>query len=100
MDTEFVDDPDRHRFELRSGVEVIGFIDYQLASSTIVLVHTEVDEAHSGEGHAATLARSALDEARSRGLRVVPTCPYVASYIRKHPEYADLVERHRDLDRT
>ena len=32
-----------------------------------------------------------LDEARSRGLRVVPTCPYVASYIRKHPEYADLV---------
>ena len=82
MDTEFVDDPDRHRFELRSGEEVIGFIDYQLASRVIVLVHTEVDEA------------------RSRGLRVVPTCPYVASYIRKHPEYADLVERRPDLDRT
>jgi predicted GNAT family acetyltransferase len=95
VDTEFVDNADLHRFELRSGQEVIGFIDYQLASSTIVLVHTEVDEAHSGEGHAATLARSALDEARARGLRVVPTCPYVASYVRKHPEYADLVERRR-----
>ena len=95
MDTEFVDDPDAHRFELRSGEEVLGFIDYQLGSHTIVLVHTEVDEAHSGQGYAATLARSALDEARSRGLRVVPSCPYVASYIRKHPEYADLVERPR-----
>jgi predicted GNAT family acetyltransferase len=90
-----VDNPDVHRFELRSGEEVLGFIDYQLATGTIVLVHTEVDEAHSGKGYAATLARSALDEARSRGLRVVPSCPNVASYIRKHPEYADLVERPR-----
>ena len=79
---------------------MIGFLDYELATGVIALVHTEVDDAHSGEGHAATLARSALDEARSRGLRVVPTCPYVASYIRKHPEYADLVERRPDLDRT
>ena len=100
MDTEFVDDPDRHRFELRSGEEVIGFIDYQLASSTIVLVHTEVDPAHNGQGHAATLARGALDDARSRGLRVVPSCSYVASYVRKHPEYAGLVERDTDLDRA
>lgn len=95
MDTEFVDNADMHRFELRSGEEVLGFIDYQLASSAIVLVHTEVDETHSGKGYAATLARSALEDARSRGLRVVPTCPYVASYIKKHPEYADLVERDR-----
>jgi predicted GNAT family acetyltransferase len=100
VDTEFVDDPDRHRFDLRSGEEVIGFLDYQLATSVIALVHIEVDEAHNGQGHAATLARSALDEARSRGLRVVPTCPYVASYVRKHPEYADLVERPRQRDRA
>ena len=51
----------------------------------------QVDEAYSGQGHAGTLARSALDDARSRGLSVVPSCPYVASYIEKHPEYADLV---------
>ena len=95
MDTEFVDNPDLSRFELRAAEEVLGFIDYQLATNAIVLVHTEVDEAHSGKGYAATLARSALEDARSRGLRVVPTCPYVASYVRKHPEYADLVERPR-----
>ena len=57
----------------------------------IRLVHTEVLPAFSGQGHAATLARSALDDARARGLTVRPDCPYVASYIEKHPEYADLV---------
>ena len=91
MDIVFVDSPDHHRYELRSGDEVVGFIVYRLGDGVIDLVHTEVDPAHSGQGHAATLARGALDDARSRGLNVVPSCPYVASYIQKHPEYADLV---------
>jgi len=90
---EFADHPDARRYELRSGEEVVGFVDYRLAGDVITLVHTEVDPAHSGRGHAATLARGALDDARSRGLAVVPSCPYVASYIDKHPEYADLVAR-------
>ena len=54
-------------------------------------MHTEVLPAFSGQGHAATLARGALDDARSRGLAVRPDCPYVASYIAKHEDYADLV---------
>ena len=91
MDIVFVDSPDHHRYELRSGDEVIGLIAYRLADGVITLVHTEVDPAHEGQGHAATLARGALDDARSRGLRVVPSCPYVASYVEKHPEYADLI---------
>ena len=91
MDIVFVDSPDHHRYELRAGHEVVGFLVYRLGDSVITLVHTEVDPAHSGQGHAATLARGALDDARSRGLAVVPSCPYVASYIEKHPEYADLV---------
>jgi predicted GNAT family acetyltransferase len=91
VDTDFVDLPDHHRYELRSGDEVVGLITYQLDGDVISLVHTEVDPAHEGEGHAGTLARGALDDARSRGRRVVPSCPYVASYIEKHPDYADLV---------
>jgi predicted GNAT family acetyltransferase len=92
MDTVFVDSPDRHRYELRSGDELIGIVTYRLGEDVITLVHTEVDPAHEGEGHASTLARGALDDARSRGLRVVPSCSYVASYVEKHPEYADLVD--------
>lgn len=92
MNIEFVDHPDAHRFELRTGDELVGFMDYHLSEGVIDLVHTEVDPAHSGQGHAATLTRGALDEARSRRLSVVPSCPYVASYIGKHPDYADLVK--------
>ncbi|WP_374454113.1 GNAT family N-acetyltransferase [Nocardioides sp.] len=92
MDIKFADAPDRSRYELTAGDTLIGFIDYRLHGDVITMVHTEVDEAYSGQGHAGTLARSALDDARSRGLSVVPSCPYVAAYIRKHQEYADLVK--------
>lgn len=91
MDIEFSDAPDRHRYELRSADELIGIVAYHLDGDAITLVHTEVDPAHEGQGHAATLAGGALDDARSRGLRVVPSCPYIASYVEKHPEYADLL---------
>jgi uncharacterized protein len=37
--------------------------------------------------------RGALDDMRARGLKVAPVCPFVAAYIRRHPEYADLVGR-------
>ena len=91
MTIEFADNTDAHRFELRSGDEVLGFLVYRLASDHITLVHTEVDPAHGGHGYAGQLAKGALDAARERGLAVVPSCPYVASYIEKHQEYADLV---------
>ena len=91
MDPVFSDAPERQRFELHVGEELVGFIDYLLDGDTITLVHTEVDPAHGGQGHGAVLARGALDAARERGLSVRPTCPFVAAYIGKHPEYADLV---------
>jgi predicted GNAT family acetyltransferase len=90
VDTEFIDAPDHHRYELRSGDELVGFIDYRVHGDLIRLLHTEVLPAFNGQGHAGTLARSALDDARTRGLSVDPVCPYVAAYIDKHPEYADL----------
>lgn len=91
MDTEFIDAPDHHRYELRAGDVLVGFVDYRLRGDVIHLVHTEVLPAFNGQGHAATLARSALDDARTRGLRVHPDCPYVAAWVAKHPGYADLV---------
>ncbi|WP_210651041.1 GNAT family N-acetyltransferase [Nocardioides sp. SYSU D00065] len=91
MDTELKDAADQHRFELWSGDELIGVLAYRLDGDALELVHTEVAPEHGGRGHAATLVRGALDEARARGLAVVPSCSYVASYVEEHPEYADLV---------
>ncbi|MDE9366601.1 GNAT family N-acetyltransferase [Luteipulveratus sp. YIM 133132] len=57
-----------------------------------VFFHTEVDQAYSGQGLASRLVTYALDDTRSDGLRVVPVCPYVKSFVEKHDEYADLVD--------
>ncbi|MEO7712174.1 MAG: GNAT family N-acetyltransferase [Gemmatimonadaceae bacterium] len=55
------------------------------------LVHTEVPPAVEGQGIGMSLARAALEHARTQNVQVIPTCPFVKAYIGKHPEYADLV---------
>jgi len=66
-------------------------ISYHLAPGVISLDHTYVSPAIQRHGVAARLTREALDFARAEGLRVIPACSYVADYLRKHPEYQDLV---------
>jgi predicted GNAT family acetyltransferase len=64
---------------------------YRRFPGRIVFDHTEVPEPLEGQGLAAKLSRVALDFARANHLRVIPLCPYVSAFIRKHPEYQDLV---------
>lgn len=80
----------QQRFELVvDGARAL--LTYHRFPDRIALLHTEVPQPFEGHGLAAKLSRSALDFARANGLRVVPLCPYVSSFIRKHPEYQDLV---------
>ncbi|WP_066657745.1 MULTISPECIES: GNAT family N-acetyltransferase [unclassified Sphingomonas] len=84
------DNAERHRFE----VVVDGHLaraEYAVSGDVITFTHTIVPPALEGRGIASRLIRHALSEARARGLRVVPQCPFVAAYIRKHPEWADLL---------
>ena len=70
----------------------LAFIRYERRDdNSIIFIHTEVPEALEGHGIAAKMAKTALDDARARHLAVIPLCPYVASYIRRHPDYADMV---------
>lgn len=79
-----------HRFEATvDGLRSL--LAYRLFPDRIVLHHTEVPPPIEGHGIAAKLTRAALDFARSHHLRVVPLCPYVSSFVRKHREYQDLV---------
>ena len=80
-----------HRYEAFVGDDLAGFITYRTEPGRVVLVHTETEQGFQGQGIGAALAAWALDDARARGLAVTPLCPFVASYIRHHPEYADLV---------
>jgi predicted GNAT family acetyltransferase len=69
----------------------LAILEYQRSISRVTLTHTEVPTALEGRGVGSALARFALDDARTRGLEVVPTCPFVAAYIRRHPEYLEIV---------
>lgn len=92
-DTTVVDNAAELRYELRLGDEVVGEIRYATEPGLVFLIHTEVAESMEGKGLGAVLVEGALDDVRARSLRVVPVCPFVAAYVRRHPEYADLVEK-------
>jgi uncharacterized protein len=87
------DNPDRLRYQLLVDGEVVGEILYRRNDDAIALVHTEVSPALEGRGLASTLVAGALDDLRARRMHVVPICPFVRAYVRRHPEYADLVVR-------
>jgi predicted GNAT family acetyltransferase len=75
------------RFEIELEGEV-GVLDYEVADGRMIMPHTEVPVAHRGRGYGEMLARAALDYAREQSLRPVPICPFVRSFIARHPEYA------------
>ncbi|HTU72358.1 MAG TPA: GNAT family N-acetyltransferase [Trebonia sp.] len=85
------DNPQESRFEILVGGERAGLARYQLRGQVLSLTHTEVDPRFQGLGLASKLARAVLDQARERGLAVLPYCPYTRSWIARHPEYTDLV---------
>jgi predicted GNAT family acetyltransferase len=96
-DVRVSDVPERSRFEARIGADLVGFSAYERRGNVVVFTHTEVDDAHEGEGVGGELARAALDDVRRRGLRVIARCPFVAAWIQRHPDYADLLA-HRPAD--
>jgi uncharacterized protein len=92
---EVRDDPEHDRYRVLVDGEPAGFAAYRRRPDRLALVHTEVDGRYKGQGVGAALARGVLDDARRRGLRITPLCPFLAGFIRDHPEYADLVAEGR-----
>lgn len=90
-DEVVADDPARGRYELRVAGKVAGFVTYRAGPGKVTLVHTEIEPEHEGQGLGSRLARATLDDIRAKGLRVEPRCPFMSGYIRRHPEYGDLL---------
>ncbi len=90
MDIKVQLNPQAKRFE--TTVEGISaFLTYTLEEKVLTLLHTEVPPALEGRGIGSRLAGSALDYARQQDLKVVAKCSFVAKYIERHQEYADLL---------
>ena len=86
---EVVHEPDNNRFAVHVDGET-SVLDYHLSADKVVFTHTGVPTALGGRGIGSRLVKAGLDWAREQGLRVRPLCPFVSSYIQRHPEYADL----------
>ena len=90
-DVRVVDNPAEEVYELWAGDAPAGRIVYRVRGEAIALLHTEVSEEFEGHGLGSTLVAGALDDIRERGLRLIPICPFVRSYLERHPEQADVV---------
>lgn len=89
---EVRDNPSEHRFEIHDDGKLAGFARYVRRPGRIFFVHTEIDPAFEGRGLGSQLASAALDATRATGERIVPLCPFIASYVERHPEYAELID--------
>lgn len=87
-------DPASSRYVLTIDGEQKGELDYIATEATIEIPHTVVDPSLRGSGLGAKLVQESLDDIRdSTELRVIPTCPFVATWLLKHPDYAQLTRR-------
>lgn len=93
---EITDAADESRYEARIDGELAGILEYIVKHNRIALSHTEVLPAFEGRGVASKLAKFGLDEARRRELGVIVTCPFVRSYVQRHPEELDIVKAGMD----
>lgn len=91
MDVRVTDNPEEDRYEAFADGELAGCTVYRLRPGRISFVHTEIEDRFEGHGIGSKLVAEALDDARRRGLGVLPFCPFVNAFIERHREYVDLV---------
>lgn len=74
------------RFEIRIGRDV-AFVEYLQAGNNIVFSHTEVPVKFEGQGIGNKLAKYVLDYGVEKGYEIQALCPFIAAYVKRHPEY-------------
>jgi hypothetical protein len=91
--TEVHDAPERSRYEATVDGTLAGFAEYRDVDGARVFTHTVVLDEYEGQGVGTALVRAALDAVRADGGRIVPVCRFVTAFIRRNPDYADLIDR-------
>ncbi len=87
---EVINNPAVSRFEVHLGENKLAQLAYQIEGDAILFTHTEVPEEFGGRGIAGKLAHTALEYAKAQNYSVMALCPYIKSYIERHPEYQSI----------
>ena len=90
MAEDLTDNEAREQFEMVTD-GILSRIEYKIMGNKIFLTHTEVPHELEGKGVGSKIVKAALEEVESRGLKLIPLCPFVASYIKRHPEWERLL---------
>jgi hypothetical protein len=81
-----------NRWEVKQEGRVIAFAEYKIRPDRVTFIHTEVDPDFEGQGIGSRLARTVLDDAVSRDLRIRLYCPFIRSYVDRHPDYEQYID--------
>jgi predicted GNAT family acetyltransferase len=90
MEVKIKENKEKKRFE----VEVenkLALIEYIRAEDKIYLTHTEVPSELEGKGIASSMAKQVLQQIKDEDLKLVPLCPFIASYVKRHPEWKEIL---------
>lgn len=90
--SDVIDRPEENRFELPVA-DSVAVAHYRIDGGRVVLTHTEVPDHLAGRGIGSKLAQGVLEAVRASGRKAVLECPFMAGYVSRHPDYADLIER-------
>lgn len=80
------------RFEL----EVEGstaYLEYRQEGDRVFLIHTEVPASLGGKGVGAALVEKTFAYLELRGLKMAPYCPFVLSYLKRHPVWKRITDQ-------
>jgi hypothetical protein len=92
VEVRVVEDDAAQRYNALLGAEMAGFVTYRGRGERRVLVHTEVDPQFEGRGVGSRLVKGVLEDLRGRGIRAQVLCPFITDYLKRHPDYSDVVE--------
>ncbi|MBP2473094.1 putative GNAT family acetyltransferase [Crossiella equi] len=91
-DIEVRDSAAEHRYEITVAGVLAGFAEYEQRDGRTLFTHTEVFPEFGGRGLAGVLAEQALGAEHGHGRTVVPLCPFIAGWLRKHPDFPVAVQ--------
>jgi len=86
-------EPGRGRYLLWHGSTYVGFIGYHRDGDVVTLQHTIVNEEFGRRGYARALVTLVLDQLRQEGAKIISECTYVDDYLKRYPEYQDMLIR-------